>query len=170
MRMVAVVVVAAALVVPARGQEMPKPGPEHKVLKALEGTWDTTMKAGGKETKGKITYKMELGGMWLVGALEGELFGAKFTGKSLESYNAAKKKYVSVWVDSMAGAPVLMEGTYDKEKKTMTMSGEGPGMEGKTTKYKSVTKMLDANTLEMSMWAGDGKEPAFTVTYKRRKK
>jgi hypothetical protein len=169
MRMIAVLVVAA-LAVPALSQEFPKPGPEHKVLERLVGTWDTTMKAGGKETKGKVTYRMELGGMWLAGSLQSELFGQKFSGRSLESYNAAKKKYVSVWVDSLAGAPVIMEGTYDKEKKAMTMAGEGPGMDGKPVKYRSVTKMPDSNTLEMTMWVGDAKEPTLTVTYKRRKK
>ena len=85
------------------------------------------MKAGGKESKGTVTYKMELGGLWLAGAMESELFGQKFTGKSLDTYDPAKKKYVGVWVDSMSTAPVTMEGTYDKEKKTLTMAGEGPG-------------------------------------------
>jgi hypothetical protein len=168
MRTVAMLV-AVVVVAQARSQEMPKPGPEHKVLKALEGTWVTTMKAGGKETKGTATFKMELGGMWLVGSMRGELFGAKFEGKSLDSYNAAKKKYVSVWVDSMAGSPVLMEGTYDREKKVLSMAGEGPGMDGKPTKYRSLTKAPDADTRVMTMWAGEGKEPAFTVTYRRKK-
>ena len=156
------------LAVPTWSQEMPRPGPEHKLLKNLEGTWDTTMKAGGKESRGKVTYKMELGGLWLAGSLESEMFGTKFSGKSLESYNPVKKKYVSVWVDSMSTAPVIMEGTYDKEKKTLTMAGEGPGMGGKPTRYKSVSKMPDADTVEMTMWIGDGKEPMFTITYKRK--
>jgi hypothetical protein len=168
MRMVAVIM-AAAMAVPAWSQEMPKPGPEHELLKSLEGTWDTTLKAGGQESKGTITYKMDLGGLWLVGSMESEMFGTKFSGKSLESYHPAKQKYVSVWVDSMSTAPVIMEGTYDKGKKTMTMVGEGPGMDGKPTKYKSVSTMPDKNTLEMTMWIGDGKEPTFTVTYKRKK-
>jgi hypothetical protein len=172
MRLIAVIVVAAMLVVPGWSQDfqLPKPGPEHKVLAKLVGTWESTMKMGGeKESKGTMTYKMDLGGLWLAGTLKSELFGTKFTGKSLESYSPAKKKYVSIWVDNMSTAPVIMEGTYDNEKKTMTMAGEGPGMDGKPMKYRSVTKMLDANTMEMSMYMGDGKEPAFTVTYKRKK-
>ena len=168
MRRIAVFV-AAAFVVHAGSQEMPKPGPEHALLKEREGTWETTMKAGGMESKGTVTYKMDLGGFWLTGTMESELFGTKFSGKSLESYHPAKKRYVSVWADSMSTAPVIMEGTYDKEKRTMTMAGEGPGMDGKPTKYRSVSKMTDKDTLEMTMWIGDGKEPMFTVTYKRKK-
>jgi hypothetical protein len=168
MRFIAVIV-AAVLVVPAWSQEMPKPGPEHLVLKAMVGTWESTMKFGGRETKGTMTYKMELGGMWLAGSLKSELFGTAFLGTSLDSYNPIKKKYVSIWVDSMSTAPVIMEGTFDKEKKTMSMAGEGPGMDGKTIKYKSLTKIPDTDTMEMTMYMGDAKEPAFSVTYKRKK-
>lgn len=168
MRWIAVVT-AAVLAGAAWTQEMPKPGPEHAILKEREGTWTSTMKFGGMESKGTLTLKMELGGFWLVGVLDSELFGQKFSGRSLDSYDQAKKKYVSVWVDSMTSAPVLMEGTYDKEKKTMTMTGEGPGMGGKPIKYKSVSTMPDADTMEDTMYMGDAKEPAFTVTYKRKK-
>ena len=120
-------------------------------------------------TKGTVTYTMELGGLWLIGALDGELFGAKFSGKSLDTYDAGKKKFVSIWVDSMGPGSVTTEGTYDKEKKTLTMSGEGPGMDGKPTKYKSVTVFPDDDTTTMTMYVGDGKEAAFVVEYKRKK-
>lgn len=162
-------VLAAVLSVPAIAQEGAKPGPEHEVLKRLVGTWDTTMKFGGMESKGTVTYKMELGGLWLTGAQQGEMFGQKFEGRSLDSYDLARKKYIGVWVDSMGGAPVITEGTYDATKKTMTMAGEGPGMDGKATKYKSVTVMQDDDTVQMTMYIGDAKEPSFTITYKRKK-
>ena len=162
-------IVVAVLAMPVGAQEMPKPGPEHEMLKQLEGTWNTTMKFGGMESKGTVTYKMELGGLWLAGSMKSELFGQKFSGKSLDSYDPEKKKFVSIWVDSMSTAPVITEGTYDKEKKTMSMAGEGPGMGGKVTKYKSVIKFPDADTQEMTMYMGDVKEPAFTILYKRKK-
>jgi Protein of unknown function (DUF1579) len=160
----------AVLVSPAvQAQEPPKPGPEHEVLKKLEGNWDLTMKFGGMETKGTVTYKMELGGLWLVGNLESDLFGTKFYGKGLDTYDATKKKYVSIWVDSMGTTPMIMEGTYDKAKKSMTMTGEGPGMDGKPAKWKSVSEMVDDNTINFSMYVGDGKDPMFTIVYKRKK-
>jgi hypothetical protein len=112
---------------------------------------------------------MEVGGMWLVSNLESDLFGQKFHGKGLDSYDTGKKKYTSVWIDSMSGSPMTMEGTFDKEKKTMTLAGEGPGMDGKPTKFRSVSQMPDNDTINFSMYMGDGKEPSFTVVYKRRK-
>ena len=122
-------VLATVIAIPAvRGQEFtpPKPGPEHEVLKKMEGTWEVTMKAGGMASTATATNKMELGGMWLVTNLEGEFAGTKFYGRGLDSYDPASKKYVSVFVDSMSNRPLVMEGTYDKDKKTLTMAGEGP--------------------------------------------
>jgi hypothetical protein len=169
MRVIVAIAVAAAVAAPALAQEMPKPGPEHARLKEQVGTWETTMKAGGTDTKGTVRFTMDLGGLWLCGAMESELFGTKFQGKSLDSYDPSRKKYVSVWVDSMSTGPVIMEGTYGPDGKTLTMTGEGPGMDGKPAKYKSVTASPDADTMVMTMYIGDGKEPAFTVTYKRKK-
>src|SRR5215467_4593882 len=124
-------IVGVVLALPATAQEPAKPGPEHKQLKKLEGTWKTTMKAGGMEFKGTMTYKMELNGLWLVGSLESDLGGQKFYGKGLDTYDARKKKYVSYWFDSMSTTPMTLEGTLDQAKKQLTMVGEGPGMDGK---------------------------------------
>ena len=152
-----------------RAQEPAKPGPEHEVLKKLEGTWDTTMKVMGQEVRGTATYKMELGGMWLVSHVEGEAGGHKFYGKGLDSYDAVSKKYVSVFVDSGGGRPLEMDGTYDKDRKTLTLAGEGPGMDGKPTKYRTTTELVDDNTFHATMWIGEGKDPACTVVFKRKK-
>jgi len=172
MRRGAVLVIVAALLAASaqtQAQEFAKPGPEHKMLKVREGTWDTTMKAAGMEFKGVVTFKMELGGLWLAGALESDLGGEKFSGRSMDTYDAKKKKYVSVWFDSMSTTPLTMEGNYDKETKTLTMVGQGPGKDGKETTWRSVSQMPDNDTIEMRMFVGDGKEPMFTVTYKRKK-
>jgi hypothetical protein len=163
---VAVIVLASPS---ARAQAPPTPGPEFELLKKLVGNWDLTMKAGGAEFKGSVTYKMELGGLWLASSLESDLGGMKFLGKGLDSYDAGKKKYVSLWVDSMTTTPTVMEGTYDEAKKTLTLSGEGMGMDGKTTKLKSTSEMPDDNTINFAMYMGDAKEPAFSIVYKRKK-
>ena len=153
----------------ARGQELPKPGPEHEVLKKMEGTWDLTMKAGDLESKGTVVYKMDLNGLWLSGKMESDFGGVKFSGRGMDTYDAASKKYVAVWIDSMSTRPLVMEGTYDKGTKTLTMTGEGPGMDGKPTKFRTVSKMPDDNTINFSMYMGDMKDPAFTIVYKRKK-
>lgn len=156
----------------ALAQEPPKPGPEHEKLKQLEGTWDAILKMGPEESKGTMTWKMDLGGLWLVSEFEGEFGGQKFTGKGLDGYDPIKKKYVGVWVDSMSTSPMIAEGTYDKDGKVQTMTGEGPGPDGKPMKHKMTTETKDKDTLLWAMFGPgpDGKEgPMMSITYKRRK-
>lgn len=164
------VAVVGLLVGPAGAQESPKPGPEHELLKKMEGTWDAVMKVAGMEYKGTMTYKMDLGGLWLTSSYDGEFVGGKFQGKGLDSYDARKKKYMGVWVDSMVTTPLVMEGTYDKEKKTLTMTGNAPpSPDGKPATFKMVTEFKDADTMTSSAYMGDAKDPAFTISYKRKK-
>jgi hypothetical protein len=158
-----------AFTAPAVPAQPHKPGPEHEMLKKFVGTWDTTMKSPNGEAMGTTTYKMELGGLWLTSALEIDLGAVKFQGKGMDGYDAAKKKYVSAWFDNMGTAPMLMEGTYDKDKKTMTLTGDGPGPDGKPTKWKTVSTMSDDDNFTFTMFAGDAKEPSFTIVYKRKK-
>ena len=169
LRSLALFAAVALLAIPSRAQEPAKPGPEHEMLKKWEGNWEVIMKMEGAETKGTSTYKMELGGLWLASSLDIELFGSKFTGKGLDTYDAKKKKFVSVWADSMSTSPMILEGTYDKETKKLTMSGMADGPDGKPQKHKTVTEWKDENTVVFEMYIGDGKDPMFTVTYKRKK-
>jgi hypothetical protein len=169
MQLFAVVAVVAVLTIPAAAQEFPKPGPEHEHLKKLEGTWNATMKVMGQESKGTMTYKMELGGLWLTSHYEGDFLGQKFQGRGLDSYDAGKKKYVSVWVDNMITTPLVMEGTYDKDKKAMTMVGDMNGPDGKPAKFTAVTHFKSDDEVHFEAFMGDSKEPGFTITYKRKK-
>jgi Protein of unknown function (DUF1579) len=155
----------------------PKPGPEHEILKKLEGTWSATSKykfapdQPEQESKGTMTWKMELGGLWLVGNYEGEFGGQKFQGKSLETYDSGKKKYTMIWADSMATIPMIGEGTFDKDKKTMTTVADFPGPDGKMVKHTMKSTMKDDDTVVMTMSVPmDGKDMTMmTITYKRKK-
>src|SRR3989442_2762714 len=97
-----------------------KPGPEHAFLKEGEGVWDATAKSMGKESKGTLSCKMALNGLWLLEQYQGEVEGVAFEGRGATSYDPAKKKFVNVWIDSMVTSPMISEGTYDKEKKILT--------------------------------------------------
>jgi Protein of unknown function (DUF1579) len=156
------------LVPSAWAQEPPKPGKQHDHLKRLVGAWDAETESG----KGTMTYKMGLGGLWLIGDFEGEFGGMKFQGKGLDTYDSATKKYRSIWVDSFSTSPRIMEGNLDKDDKVMTMTGEVRGADDKPTKFKSITEIKDADTLNFSLFMvdNDGKEqPMVNITYKRKK-
>lgn len=160
---------ASVLLGPAAlAQEPPKPGKEHELLKRMEGTWDVIMEGG----KGTMSYKMGLGGLWLLGDFNGEFGGMKFEGRGMDTFDPTTKKYRNIWADSMSAAPMLMEGTFDKDNKVLTMTGEGPGQDGKPAKFKSVTDIKDADTVEFTLSSvdKDGKDqPMIKITYKRKK-
>ena len=171
--MVLCCVVALLAVSTATAQpQPPKPGPEHERLKQLEGTWEATIKSDAGESKGTMTYKTDVKGMWLVGDFQGEFGGEKFQGKALDGYDVRKKQYVSVWVDSWSATPMLSTGSFDKDGKVLTMTGEGTGMDGKPTKFKSVTQLKDKDTMKFTMYMldKDNKEQVMmTINYKRKK-
>jgi hypothetical protein len=148
---------------------VPKAGPEHEMLKKLVGKWDMTSKMMGQEAKGVAEYKMELGGLWLTSTVNMDMFGMKFEGRGMDSYDANKKKYTSVWVDNMITSPISMEGTFDAATKTLTMVGDGPGPDGKIIKNTIKTKWTSDNAFEFAMYHGDAKDAAFTISYTRKK-
>jgi len=148
-------------------QGLPKPGKEHDHLKLLVGTWEAESEFG----KGTMTYKMGLDGLWLIGDFDGEFGGMKFQGKGLDTYDAATKKYRSVWVDSFTTAPRTMEGALDKDDKIMTMTGEGRGSDGKPAKFKSITEIKDSDTVNFTLFMVDkdgAEQPTVKITYKRK--
>jgi hypothetical protein len=150
----------------------PKPGPEFDVFKRMEGDWNATIKMpGGPESKGTARYHFELGGLWLASDFKGDFGGMPFLGRGMDTYDANKKKYVGVWLDSMSTHPLVTEGTYDADKKTMTAYGEGPGMDGKMTKMKMVTVEKDPDTAVFTMYTvgKDGQETEMmSITYNRQ--
>ena len=127
---------------------------------------------GDDESAATATYKMVCGGMWLMSDFQGSFGDQKFSGRGLDGYDPEKKKYVSVWVDSMSTRPMFLEGTHDKEKKTTTMTGEAPGPDGKLAKHKMVTHTPDDDhqTFTMYIIDADGKEnKIMTIEYTRKK-
>lgn len=154
-----------------RAQEMPKPGPEHEKLKALVGEWDATIKHSGGESKGKTVISLDFGGFFAIEDFNGEFGGMKFKGRGQHGYCPIQKKYFNVWIDSMSASPVMFTGNYDKDGKTLTELGEGPGMDGKMMKMKSVTTLQDADTMVFTMYdITSGKDvEMMSITYKRKK-
>lgn len=170
----ALVAVSASIIVAQEAISPAKPGPEHKRLQELVGTWDCKMKmAGAPEAMDAVaTYKSDLGGLWVASEFKCDSPAFKFTGKGLDGYDTNKKKYVGTWADSLSTGLMVFEGTYDEKTKTTTMEGEGYNEQGKPAKYRNVTKETDDNhfTFEMFMIGDDGKATsAFTIDYTRRK-
>jgi hypothetical protein len=144
-------IVCLNLVGSARVQDSAKPTPQQNHLQRLVGNWDAQSDFG----KGTMTYQMGVGGLWLIGDFTGEFGGMKYQGKSLETYDPATKKFRSVWIDSFTTSPRIMEGNLDKDAQVLTLTGEGRGGDGKSAKFKSITAIKDANTINYSRFMVD---------------
>lgn len=153
-------------------QEFPKPGPEHAQLAELAGDWDAVMEMAGQKSKCKATYKSACNGMWVVSDFEGDLGGIPFKGHGIDGYDPLKKKYTGLWVDSMSNAPLIMEGNYDANGKTLRMSGTSVGPDGKPQQFVTTTEKRDSDHMTFKMYMVDpvGKDQlSFTIEYSRRK-
>ncbi len=176
--MCALAVLSLASAAAAQAPPVPQPGPEHAVLKSDVGTWDATVEMivppgaqAPPPSKGVETNTL-LGGLWLVTDFKGDMMGSPFGGHGIAGWDPTKKKYVSVWTDTMSPGLLTGESTYDASKKTMTGWMEGPDMSGKVTKMTSVVEYKDPDTrvFTMSGAGPDGKSaPMMRITYKRRK-
>ncbi|MFO0970015.1 MAG: DUF1579 domain-containing protein [Gemmataceae bacterium] len=149
-----------------------KPGPEHEILKQCEGVWDANIRCPLGESKGTLHCKMDLNGLWLLEHFQGAIGDIKFEGRSATSYNQAKKKYVTVWIDSMSTSPMISEGDYDPSSKTLAMSGAMQTPDGKSVKATMTTVQKDADTKVFTMRhpGPDGKDVEMEITYKRKGK
>jgi hypothetical protein len=164
---------ASAMQAPA----MPKPGPEHERLKADVGTWDAVVEmaeapnAPMSSSKG-LEKSTLLGGMWLITDFETDLGGMPFRGHGITGWDAAKKKYVGSWVDSMAASIGMGESTWDAASKTLSGSFVGAdGNGGSMTMKQTVVYSDNDNTRVFTMSAPgpDGKDAVMLrITYKRR--
>jgi hypothetical protein len=149
------------------------PVPEHDKLKELEGKWNFVVKTpDGSETKGVSINRLECGGLWLTSDFKTDFGGSPFQGKGLDGYDPAKKKYVSVWVDSMTPAPMLFEGEYDARTKSMEMICKSQTPDGRPGRWRSVDKFIspDEHVFEMFLQAeGEKEQSMMVVTYRRAK-
>jgi len=149
------------------------PGPDHKALEPMVGTWKATVKswwAPGEPqvTEGTMVNSMVMGGRVLEGRFSGTMMGQPFKGLSMMGYDNAKKQYWSTWVDDMSTALVLHTGGPMKDK-SIVLTGMAEGMDGKPMECTSTTKIIDANTHVYSMTGKiQGKDtPLMEITYKR---
>jgi hypothetical protein len=170
-------VLSVTLFAAALAAQMPQPGPEHRQLARMAGTWDVVVEMPGQDgkptqSKGVSTVKSMAGGMWLIDEFIGDMGGMKFEGLGVYGFDQGKKKFVQTWVDSVETSMMTMEGSYDEAGKVLTMTGTGGGGDGKRVNIRTTHTIVDRDTLvyQMYMAGPDGKEvQALKITYTRQK-
>lgn len=146
---------------------------QHALLERRAGCWITTLSLPGmpKVSQGSFEARMAMNDLWLVGDYRGDFMGTDFIGHEVAGYDAAKKKYVSVWTDSWTDGLTLVEGDYDAAKQTLTMwADKRDAAKGTTVRERHETLFIDANhwRFTMSHPQADGSYAAImTIDYER---
>ncbi len=155
--------------------EIPKPGPEHDVLRKDVGSWDATVEMtqpNGQKTTAKGTETVSMIGFWQVSRFKGEMMGQPFEGLGSTTYDPTKKKYVGTWIDSMTPGYSTVEAELSADGRTMAGTMEGPDMSGKMVKMRETTEWQPDGTRVFTMYApknAGGQEPVtMRITYRRR--
>lgn len=148
-----------------------QPDKMHAWLQSHVGVWDAKLDMMGAESKGTWEIKAGPGGMWIVSEFKADMMGMPFHGMEFMGYDPAKGQFTSLWIDSMSTVSSRLDGKYDEAKKTMTLTGKVPGMDGQPADARHVTTYKDADHMTFEMYGAgpDGKEMKhMTIQYTRR--
>jgi hypothetical protein len=139
--------------------KIPQPGPEHKVLDPLVGTWHAKVKfymdptKPPQESEGMMTREWIMEGRFVQEKYEGKAFGSNFKGMGLSGYDPQKKKYVGTWVDTLSCSIMISYGDYDAKTKTLTSySDDIDPYTGLKTKGRDVFRFVDTDNQVMEMY------------------
>ena len=153
------------------------PGEPHHLFATLVGSWATVTKEWMDpnqppiESKGAEEIRMLLGGRFLQGDYSGEMMGQPYNGLGISGYDNLRKRYVSLWLDSMSTGFFIMEGTASADGKTITLTGQHPEPGGGSMTHRAIWKIIDENNQTFEMYGAHhgGKEmKMMEITYTRK--
>lgn len=155
------------------------PGPEHKLLEQMAGTFEAHAKFYGPpgqpptESTGTSVNTMILGGRFLQQEYKASMMGQPFEGVGLTGYDTVAKKYIGLWADSMTTFFMPSEGKATGDGKTLELHGkyQDPFGSGERT-FRSILRIHGPDEHFFEMWepGEDGKEhKALEIHYKRKK-
>jgi hypothetical protein len=84
-------------------------------------------------------------------------------GRSCTGYDPTKKKFVGTWISNMDSHLTVMEGDFNAETKTLTMSYQAPDpMSGAIVAHRIET-VFEENSYASSFYMGEGAAAAKTM-------
>lgn len=139
-------------------KELAVPGPQHKMLARLAGSWTTRTRSSMEpgqppvESTGTCEQKMILDGHYLQQEYAGDMMGNPFIGINTIGYDNYAKKFVSTWVDSMSTGIYFFEGKASADGKTVTQKCSFDDPVRGPMNWRSVMRVVDDNTIEYRMF------------------
>ena len=158
-------------------KKLATPGEPHKLFASLAGSWTTKTKEWMEpdkppmESTGSAEMKMLLDGRFLQQEFTGDMMGQSYSGVGISAYDNLRKRYVTMWIDSMGTGIFTMEGTASADGKTITLKGQHAELGGGQMTHRAVWKIVDSNTQTFDMYGTHehGKEmKMMEITYTRK--
>jgi len=145
------------------------PGPEHKALDPLVGTFKTVMKsrmspeAPWTEETGTCENRWVFGGRFLEMNYRGTFDGQKFEGRGLMGYDNTAKQYVGFWSDNFStGLVPIAHGQADASGKVITTHREfSEPMTGQWCKMREVVTIESPTSHKSDMYCQMGDAPEY---------
>lgn len=152
------------------------PGAAHKAIEPLVGEWNVEVKtwmapdAPPTVTKGSAKASWILDKRFIQEEFKGEFMGQPFNGLSLLGYDNMKKKYSSLWLDSMHTAMFVTEGEASEGGKVIKLEGSFHcPMTDSVRSMKQVTRIESADKHIFEMYDPDqGDRKTMEITYTRK--
>lgn len=135
------------------------PGWAHEMMAKGVGEWKTVTtfwQAPGTEpmtSEGTASSEMILGGRYLKSVHRGDAWGMEMHGISTTAYDNTTHEFLNTWIDNVGTGLAFSKGTYDKESKSITFTGNMVDpMAGEEVEFKQVLKFVDDNTQLFEMY------------------
>jgi hypothetical protein len=142
-------------------------GAPHQGLAKRVGTWKVQARfwiapgAPAEVSEGKAEASLIMGGRYIMEKFEMSTPDGPFRGLGIVGYDNIKKRYQSLWIDSMSTGVMTAEGTGDQDARAIDYTGQEPDPASNAYKpYRSVEKQLDDDTRRLETFENgpDGKE------------
>lgn len=155
------------------------PGPMHKILAILEGTWEGEVTfwpapgVGPFKSKSRAVNKSVYDGLFQEQEHTGLIGGKPYYSKLIWGYDKARKKFFVFGIDNMGSDHLRTEGTFDSTTRTWTFVGaKTDPLTGQDNNLKETRQLTDNNTQIMDMYVPDkasGKEfHTLQIIYRRQ--
>ena len=163
---------------PLEWASLSKPGASHQLLDVFAGAWDVKItfwsdpKAAPQDSQGSSQLTWILGNRFLKEDFTGDVLGESYQGLGLMGYDAASRRFTTVWLDSLNTAIAMQKGSYLPDTNTFELTGEvyDPLLgRTKTTQTQIHITSKDAYTVTMIDTAPNGREfKSLEIVYTRR--
>ncbi len=155
-----------------------KPGAPHEWLASMDGDWNAKVKMWmdpsqpASESDATTKNEMIMNGLYQRSTHTGTMMGMPFSGESITGFDNVNKKFVNTWIDNMGSGVMFLDGSYDDNTKTLTLTGKmtdptnGKEMDVKETL--TVTSP-DSHTFQMYMVQDVKETKTMEIVYTRAK-